>query len=506
MKIEFLKNLIDVKRLKFFVPFSIAAGMAAVFGLPPYYMFPVFAVTVFLFMRLLDALDSKKSAALAGFCFGFGYFSLGLAWISNAIFGFAPELSALTPLIFIGCGIWGGAYIALATFVSSFYPKGAARHIAFASAWILAEYLRSHLFTGFAWNLTATVWADNLPMMQVLSVGGSYALGLVTMLFIALLATLPDVTRKDIPKAVAALIVFVAIYAAGEIRIRQNPTEYTDISLRLIQPNIPPSLHGDDKKAKQEFWTGIEMSLKDLPADTDYILWAETAMPYRMYGLQGALNRIGTALPEEIPLITGALRYAGADVYNSALVIKGGEITDYYDKSHLVPFGEYVPLHSVFPFMEKFTAGGADLAAGSGVKAMNIGKGGEVGILICYEVIFPDDVHFTYERPKWLLNLTNDSWYGESSGPYQHFAATKLRAVEQGLPLIRVSGGGISGLVTALGEVPVSLELNTVGMLDVMLPKPLPPTLYSKTGSWPTLLLCMLVLLFVPVKRIFKKS
>jgi apolipoprotein N-acyltransferase len=256
--------------------------------------------------------------------------------------------------------------------------------------------------------------------------------------------------------------------------------------------------------AKQEFLSGLELSLKELPEDTDYVIWAETSLPYSIYGRRGGLDKIAEALPSDMPLIAGALRYTPTDIYNSALLIKNGHITDFYDKSHLVPFGEYVPLHSVFPFMEKFTAGGADLTSGSGIRAMTLEKGGKVGILICYEVIFPDDIDFKDDRPRWLLNLTNDGWYGETSGPYQHFAAAKLRAIEHGLPLVRVAGTGISGLITATGEVPFSLGLNKSGVLDVNLPKPLPATMYSHIGSLPVLLLCGFILLLLPSRRLWQ--
>lgn len=505
MKIEQLKALIT-SNPKYIAVISAVLGAAANYGLPPHCILVLFVAAMVLFMRLLSAIKSKPAAALAGFCFGFGYFSVGLAWINYAVLGFAPELSTLVGLIFIGCGVWGGAYIAVAAFISSFYPKGLYRHIAFAVLWILAEYARSHLFTGFAWNLTASLWINDLPMLQTLAFGGSYGLGLLTMLLIAATACLPEMKRKDLSKAIAIFACFMIVYTAGFIRIWQNPAEYTDVSLRLVQPNIPPSLHGNDELARKEFITGLEMSLQDLPADTNYIIWAETALPYRIYGKQGALAKITEALPSEMPLITGALRYKGREIYNSALIIKNGKVADYYDKSHLVPFGEYVPLHSTFPFMEKFTAGGIDLTAGKGVRAINLGKGGKVGMLICYEVIFPDEINFKNDRPKWLLNLTNDSWYGETAGPYQHFAAARLRAVEQGLPLVRVSGGGISGLITATGEVVTYLGLNKAGVLDITLPEPLPPTLYSRTGSLPVLFLCGLILLFIPIKLSLQKK
>jgi len=503
MKIESIKQLVDINNPKSLAVICVLLGAAAKFGFPPDCLLAVFVLTMLLFMRICDAVRSKLLAVLAGFCFGFGYFSLGLAWINHAVLFFAPDIAPVVVIIFVACGIWGGGYVALASFIASFYRKGLHRHIAFAAAWILAEYLRAHLFTGFAWNLTASLWNNDLPMLQVLSVGGSYGLGLLTMLLIAGLASLPEATKKDLPKAVAVFALFMAVYTAGYVRIWMNPTEYTDLSLRLVQPAIPPSLSGNSELARKEFMTGLEMSLQELPADTDYIIWAETALPYRIYGRQGALAKITEALPPEAPLITGALRYKGKDIYNSALVIKEGRLATYYDKSHLVPFGEYVPLHSVFPFMEKFTAGGIDLTAGDGVKALNMGKGGKVGILICYEVIFPDDINFKNDRPRWLLNLTNDGWYGETSGPYQHFAAAKLRAIEQGLPLVRVAGTGISGLITATGEVPFSLGLNKAGVLDINLPKPLPPTLYSYTGSLPTLLLCVFILLLAPIRKIY---
>lgn len=493
MKISDFKTYTDCNKWKNVAVWSLLLGFIAGYGLPPYCMLVLFVGALIAFMRLMDKIQSKKMTALAGFTFGFSYFAFNLAWINNAVLGFAPHIAPVTILIFIAWGIWGGGYVCVASFTASFFAKGMPRHLAFAALWIVVEYLRAHLFTGFAWNLTATVWINDLPMLQTVAWFGSYGLGLFTMLFIAMMASSFDMNKKDLPKALLGFAAFAVIYSAGYVRIMQNPVEYTNTTLRLVQPNLPPRLYSSEKKANEEFMTGLEMSIQNLPADTDYIVWAETALPYRVYKNSGAMAKIMEAIPSEIPLITGALRYEGKKVYNSALIIDNGDIVDHYDKSHLVPFGEYTPLHDILPFLEKFTAGQNDLAKGSGIKTIELKKAGSVGILICYEIIFPDEIKYT-NRPDWLLNLTSDSWYGESSGPYQHFAAARLRAVEQGLTLVRVSGGGISGVITGTGLVLASLDLNRAGVLDITLPKSLPATLYSVTGSSLSLLMCLLIL------------
>jgi len=220
------------------------------------------------------------------------------------------------------------------------------------------------------------------------------------------------------------------------------------------------------------------------------VIWSETANPFPLERFPDVRAAIGSVAPAGGLVITGVLRTdpptgQPQQVWNSlAAVDHAGTVVATYDKSHLVPFGEYVPLHRLLPFISKFTPGIMDFSAGPGRQTLRLPGLPPVGPLICYEVIFPGEVVDRSDRPQWLLNLTNDGWYGISAGPYQHFAMARLRAVEEGLPLVRAANTGISGVVDAYGRVLARTQLGTVAVLDVDLPRPAPElTTYARFGN-----------------------
>ena len=495
MKISDFKTYTDCNKWKNVAVWSLLLGFIAGYGLPPYCMLVLFVGALIAFMRLMDKIQSKKMTALAGFTFGFSYFAFNLAWINNAVLGFAPHIAPVTILIFIAWGIWGGGYVCVASFTASFFAKGMPRHLAFAALWIVVEYLRAHLFTGFAWNLTATVWINDLPMLQTVAWFGSYGLGLFTMLFIAMMASSFDMNKKDLPKALLGFAAFAVIYSAGYVRIMQNPVEYTNTTLRLVQPNLPPRLYSSEKKANEEFMTGLEMSIQNLPADTDYIVWAETALPYRVYKNSGAMAKIMEAIPSEIPLITGALRYEGKKVYNSALIIDNGVIVDHYDKSHLVPFGEIVPfekylrpLGSIFNFPMSGFSKGQEQQNPFNVFSFNLLP------VICYESIFPELIRNADNAEiNGIVMVSNDGWFGETRGPLEHLAIAKIRALELQKPILRSTNNGVTAIIDAKGNISASIPADEASVLSsqVTLTKGLTP--YARLGNIPFLIMLFIV-------------
>ena len=303
------------------------------------------------------------------------------------------------------------------------------------------------------------------------------------------------------PISVAVLILFV-VWAGGAFRLSGASDEIvSDVVLRLVQPNINQKLKWEPGHREKNFREQIRMGAAapgpGLPVPT-HIFWAETAATYFIEKDLASRKAIARATPKGGLTITGAPRTVrrGDDIYQVRNSIHGideaGNVVGTYDKFHLVPFGEYIPLRKIFKF-SKITAGTTDFSAGPGPRTLRLKGLPPVSPLICYEVIFPNQVVDRQDRPEWLLNLTNDAWYGASSGPYQHFDAARLRAVEEGLPLVRVANTGISGVIDGYGRVVSRLALGKKGTLDSVLPGSLQPTLYGRLGNSLVIFLILIV-------------
>jgi apolipoprotein N-acyltransferase len=258
--------------------------------------------------------------------------------------------------------------------------------------------------------------------------------------------------------------------------------------LRLIQPNAAQHLKWDPDMALQFFARQIEFTAAPADPRPDLIIWPETAVPTWLDNAGPAFARISDAAGNT-PVVLGIQRQDAFRAFNSLVVLDGaGQVTDLYDKHHLVPFGEYLPFGSLLNGLglSAFTAqGGFGYSAGPGARVLDLGGLGKALPLICYEAIFPQDVRAAPERPDWLLQITNDAWFGRLSGPYQHLAQARLRAVEQGLPMVRVANTGVSAVIDARGRVLDALPLNEAGFLDARLPPPLPATVYARLGDAP---------------------
>jgi len=288
-----------------------------------------------------------------------------------------------------------------------------------------------------------------------------------------------------------AVTLIATVWGLGALRLQAHPTLLLDdVVIRLVQPAIAQEDKWQSTLFQSHFATQIALTLSQ-PAseEPDLVIWPEAAVPYSLLRDPTTLAQLAAAAPSQGYLLTGAVR-ADRDEngplrpWNSLLAIGRDGLVETYDKHHLVPFGEYVPLRGILP-IDKITPGATDFAAGSGPTVMALGNLPTFGPLVCYEVIFSDEIIGDDGRPQWLLNITNDGWYGQSSGPYQHFQAARLRAVEQGLPMVRVANTGISGVIDGAGRVLASLPLEHRGVLDTTLPAALvAPTYFSMWGDW----------------------
>ena len=390
--------------------------------------------------------------------------------------------------------------------------SGAAGVFAFAVAWTAAEWLRGHAFTGLPWNLIGYAWSGGFPgailMLQSVAWIGIYGLSFLTVLAASLPALLGVTSltrispiRRLAPAAVAACLIVVPSLL-GALRLAATPTVETGYVLRLVQPSIPQTMKWEPAAAQQNFRLLLDLSTAPAATKLAAVLWPEAATPF-LLGRDTYHRREIAAPAGRGYVITGAVRANPPQgpvqkIWNSIEAVNGnGDIVARYDKAHLVPFGEYVPLRGILP-LQKITPGNLDYTAGAGPKTIELPGLPPFAPLICYEVVFPGAIIDEQDRPAWILNVTNDAWYGRSSGPYQHFAIARTRAVEEGLPLVRVANNGVSGIIDDVGRVVARIDLNTIGFADLRLPADtLGPTLYARAGDW--VLLALLSLGLVPV-------
>jgi apolipoprotein N-acyltransferase len=487
-------------------------GVSAVAALPPVDLSPVL-LAVFPGLLWLDEGSSSWSASFGlGYAFGFGFFLAGLYWISGALFvdiatfwWFVPIAAGGLPAIF---AFYAGIAL-LATNLASKYLRlsGTARVFGFAIAWTATEWIRGHAFTGLPWNLIGSTWAGGFPgaiaMLQCAAWVGIYGLSFVTVLAASLPAlpgawSLVPISRlkRWLPVIGAALLVLLP-GIAGAVRLKMSPIAVTEIWLRMVQPSIPQTIKWEPGAAESNLRRLLDLSNAPSPRPISAIIWPEAATPFLLERDATVRRKIGSVVPEQGYLITGALRGnpppgAVVQIWNSIEAVNAdGNVVAHYDKTHLVPFGEYIPLRDVLP-LKKITPGAIDLSAGQGPHTISLPGLPPFAAAICYEAIFPGAIVNEQERPAWILNLTNDAWYGRSSGPFQHLASVRTRAVEEGLPIVRVANNGISAVIDAVGRVRARINLDTIGYADVVLPAPGEATLYSRAGDWSLLVLLLL--------------
>jgi apolipoprotein N-acyltransferase len=388
----------------------------------------------------------------------------------------------------------------------------AVRVFAFAIAWTVTEWVRGHAFTGLPWNLIGYAWSGGFPgailMLQSVAWVGAYGLSFLTILAASLPALLgapslaPMSAGRRLAPAVAAGLLILAPSLLGAIRLETTPTIGTGTWLRIVQPSIPQTMKWNPAAARRNFRLLVDLSSAKATREIAAVVWPEAATPFLLGRDARLRGEIAAIASDRGYIITGAVRANPppepvTQIWNSIEAINGdGEIVGRYDKSHLVPFGEYVPFRDILP-LQKITPGSLDYTAGPGPRTIELPGLPPFAPLICYEVIFPGAIVDEDERPAWMLNVTNDAWYGRSSGPYQHFAIARTRAVEEGLPLVRVANNGVSGIVDAVGRVVARIDLNSVGYADLPLPAAGQATPYARMGDWN--FLALLLVCAIPV-------
>jgi apolipoprotein N-acyltransferase len=361
------------------------------------------------------------------------------------------------------------------------------RVLVFGGAWVLFELLRGFVFTGFPWNLLGTVWAFGALPVQGAAWVGVHGLSLATVLVVAT----PLLGRRAMLGGAAALAGFALF---GLVRLWPAEPEPQRAGLLIVQGNIAQEVKWREEHRIPILRRYIEgtreaalAALRELPEDHGLVvIWPETAVPFLLADDPEVRQLVAGALPQRAMLLSGSVRAEfGPDrrarrVFNSLVAVDpAGEVRGVADKVHLVPFGEYMPLSGLLPI--RVVQGGMDFTPGENLQPVRAGWVPPFGALICYEVIFPAMV-VPRERPEWLVNLTNDAWFGISAGPWQHLATARLRAVEEGLPLARAAQTGISAVFDARGREVARLGLGETGVLRAPLPSPRGPTPFARLG------------------------
>ncbi len=464
-------------------------GALAAGALPPVHALPLLLISLPGLLLLLDEAGQWRSAARIGFAFGFGHHLVGLYWITAAILVEASKFWWLVPLAVPALAAVVACFIALPCALAIRVPAGGRRVLVLAGGWVLADILRQFFATGFPWNPLGSVWAvpDRFGsiMLQPAALVGVHGLTLMTLL----LAMTPWLGRRAM---LAGAIGLAAWAGFGVWRLDQPAPPATGLSVVLVQGNVPQGEHWTRDFALTVFrrYLGLTRSgVGGLGNHASIVVWPETAFyPFLLEQDAGARAAIYAASAG--PALIGGVRFnrAGRPL-NSLMAIDGpGPVRASYDKAHLVPFGEYSP--SWLPLMLGI---GPGFAAGGGAQTLHIPGVPPVGPLICYEAIFPAQIVDAADRPDWLVNVTNDAWFGDSSGPRQHLAAARLRAVEEGLPLMRAANTGISAGYDAFGRELGRLDMNLAGTLVLALPGRLPPTWFARTGLWTPALLALVM-------------
>ena len=469
----------------------VVVGLGAALALPPFNLVPVLLLAIPGLLMLLDRRRGARGAFADGFWFGFGHHAVGLYWITEPILfevaRFWWLVPIAVPILASALGVYAGLTCALARVVA---PAGWRRALALAGFWVLADLLRGIMFTGFPWNPIGSVWAVPGPvgdvMLQPLAWVGAPGLTLVTLL----LAAAPVFHRTGRVVAVVGLAGWVGF---GLLRIGPLPPS-PNVAVALLQGNISQSEKHDRRFALDAFRTYVDLShaaaaeaREKYPDRPIVVVWPESASPFQLDGDPGARAAVDDAVGPGVTTLAGSVRFDQADrPYNSLVALAGPRTPDgpplplaIYDKWHLVPFGEYQPAWARVGIQ---LVQGNGFARGPGPRTMHLPGLPPVGPLICYEVIFPGHVVDPTERPAWLVNITNDAWFGNWSGPRQHLAAVRMRAVEEGLPIMRAANTGISAGYDPFGRELGRIGMNRTGSLVLALPPDLPPTPFARLG------------------------
>ena len=501
------------------------SGAIGALALPPFSLFGLMVVPMTLAVWLIDGshdlgnarprVGALRAAFGAGWWMGFGYFLAGLWWLGAAFLVEADKFAWALPLGVLalpaGLALFPAFGFALARLL---WSPGPARVFALAFGLGLAEWARCLLFTGFPWNDIGMALGANLALAQSASLVGLHGLTFFSIAIFAAPATLWRFgeSRFVLAPTVVAALALSLIAGFGEYRLSAPPSAAVkDVRLRLIQPNVSQGAsfapENKDEIVRRYIALSDRATTPDRGGvrDVTHLVWPESAFPFILSRDAQTLGDIADFLRGGATLITGAARVEDAGsrqprYYNSIEIVDSAGLSrERYDKQHLVPFGEYMPFESVLrnAGVTQFVRIPGGFTPGSGRRILHVPGLPDAMPFICYEAIFPieiGDLFSNAKRPEWMLNVTDDAWFGQTPGPYQHYAQARLRAIELGLPLVRAANSGISAVIDGFGRETASAPLGVEDVVDAELPQPLAPTWQSRFGSLGAALIALLFL------------
>jgi apolipoprotein N-acyltransferase len=508
---------------------ALLAGAVSALAMAPFNAWPVLFLTFPVLVFLIDGAAAGRwrgipAAALSGFWFGLGYFVPGLYWTGYAFFVDAETFAWLTPFAVLGLPAYLALYPAFGfALARAMWTTDGTRILALAVGLTLSEWLRGQLLTGFPWNAYGYALSEPLALAQTASLIGLWGMTLLTVAIFATPAVLIDSkarARKSWRMPLAALAVLLAMGVYGSIRLSLQPTRLVaGVKLRIMQPNLQQDVkfnYGAKHEVMQKYLTLSDRASGPQSTgvrDANILIWPESAFPFFLTREADAMAQIADLLPKGTVLITGSVR-APDDLrpgmrvtraYNSIYVIDhDGSVLSIYDKVHLVPFGEFLPFQDLMERigLTQLTKVQGGYIAGARRRSLDIPNAPRALPLICYEAIFPGNVAERDDRPGWIVNLTNDGWFGISTGPYQHLQQARMRAIEEGLPVVRAANTGISAVIDPMGRIVARLGLGIEGVLDASLPAAIAPTPYARIGNISAAILGAIALFFVLRRRL----
>lgn len=499
--IESLKfNSTSSKNNKIFIFLS---GIITALAFPPFNLWFVVFFTISYLCYVVFKSNSLRQSFIYGWFFGFGFLGCGLYWISNALLTDSENFSYLIPFALILIPAILAIYYGLCCVIVCKYKNDnpIVFIIFFAAIWTWGEIARTYLFTGFPWLKLGYIYGITDHTSQLASITGIFGLsflGFITSSILFIILICKKTKKINLFVSFIILINFLS-FSFGYLRLNQQEV-FLSPKIRIIQPKID-KFHGWTEYEKiyylNEF---IKLSEQNFSPEIKYIIWPETALPLNLFN-PFLLEYISSRLPNNITLISNSLRMDPINklFFNSSIFTQNANILGFYDKSHLVPFGEYIPFRRILP-LQKITSGSIDFSKGQGVQTYEVNEL-KFSILICYESFFPGQVINRNNKPDIIINITNDAWYGNSSGPYQHFQMTKFRAIEEGIPIIRAANNGISAFIDSFGRVLSFLPLDEKGYIDhEIIPQKKEHSFYSQYRKMSPLLLLIILVLIIGLK------
>ncbi|WP_428529515.1 apolipoprotein N-acyltransferase [Roseibium sp.] len=488
-------------------------------------MFPILFLACPGFVWLLDgALETNRSSVFKrlrtgfalGWLFGFGYYLSGLWWIGSAFLVDAEQFAWLMPFAVVamplGLALFTGLSGAIA---AAFWGDTRVRVLLLAAAMTLADWLKGTILTGFPWNSYGYAFSESLTLAQSASLVGIYGLTFLAWSIFAAPAVFADsrtLLARAFPFALG-VAVLVLMTGYGSYRLVPGGSEYEGLDIRIVQPSINQQDKWRPELREEIFQTYLDLTEAPLGGNArvgvpQLVVWPESAVPFLLTREPGALHRISAALGQSKELAVGAVRAepgeSGPVYFNSIYLIgNDGTVRGLYDKVRLVPFGEYVPFRPLLDKMgiSNLAGPGAGFEAGDVRRPLSAMNKYLFLPLICYEAIFPSETASLEPRPAFLLNLTNDAWFGQTPGPYQHFAQVRLRSIETGLPTIRAANTGISGMIDGLGRVVAKLPVFERGVIDARLPTRESETIYRIFQDMPILIISIIIVILASIHR-----